>query len=203
VEGMKTLLKSLVIDTATPHLYLALYEDKEEVDFYYKLGKNDHSVKLMVELEKMLHRKQISMKDIDQIIIGVGPGSYTGLRVGVVVAKMFGWTLDKPVFQISSLALLASSLKEGLSIPAVDARRGNAFLGLYETKAGQVNLIDEEKLMNLEDYQSMYKDAKIIFEGKPNLKHVLGTTLLEKVEDIHQLTPNYLRVTEAEKNARK
>ena len=197
---MSKLLSTLVIDSATPHLYIALYQGENELTAYYQEGHNDHSVKLMIELEIMLKRYQLEVKDIDQIIIGVGPGSYTGLRVGVVVAKIFGWTLGIDVYQVSSLALLASSMDEGKVIPAVDARRGNAFLGLFEVSHHMLKQIDDEKLTNLHDYQVIYPDAKTIFIGKPKLKHLFGSSLLRKVENIHQLNPNYLRLTEAEKN---
>lgn len=199
---MSELLKSLVIDSATPYLYIALYQGDSEIEAYYKEGHNDHSVKLMSELEGMLKRQNMRVKDLDRIVIGIGPGSYTGLRVGVVIAKMFGWTLDIPVYQVSSLALLASSMDEGIVIPAVDARRGNAFLGLYEVKDHILHQLKEEELTNLKDYEETLVGAKTIFVGKPKLNHLSGSSLLKKVEDIHQLTPNYLRLTEAEKNAK-
>lgn len=199
---MQKSLKRLVIDTATPHLYLALYQGTNEIDVYYKEGKNDHSVKLMVELEGMLNRTNSSMQDIDEIVIGIGPGSYTGLRVGVVVAKMFAWTLGIPLYQVSSLALLASSKRDGRVIPAVDARRGNAFLGLYEVKEDTVILKEEEKLSNLATYQDEHQ-ADTIFHGQPDFQKLLSSSLVMKVEDVHQLVPNYLRLTEAEKHAKK
>jgi len=199
---MQKSLKRLVIDTATPHLYLGLYDGDKEIDSYYKEGRNDHSVKLMVELEQMLNRTNNTMQVIDEIVIGIGPGSYTGLRVGVVVAKMFAWTLGIPVYQVSSLALLASSIEEGFIIPAVDARRGNAFLGLYQIKQGEVVLEENEELANLASYQEKHQ-ADTIFHGKPDMGKLFDTNLLEQLEDVHQLVPNYLRLTEAEKNAKK
>jgi len=199
---MDRLLKSLVIDSSTPYLYIALYQGEEEIDVYYQEGHNDHSVKLMSELERMLIRQNLRVKELNRIIIGVGPGSYTGLRVGVVVAKMFGWTLNIPVYQVSSLALLASSIDEGQVIPAVDARRGNAFLGLYEVKNHILYQRTEEELTNLESFKEKQAGVKTIFSGKPKLSHLFPSNLLCEVKDIHQLTPNYLRLTEAEKNAK-
>lgn len=200
---MSKLLKSLVIDSATPYLYIALYEGEEELDVYYQEGHNDHSVKLMSELEKILNKHQLTVKLIDRLYIGIGPGSYTGLRVGVVVAKMFGWTLNLDVYQVSSLALLASSVDHGRVIPAVDARRGNAFLGLYEVQEGILKQLAEEKLTNLETYQEKHSDAKTVFSGKPKLPYIMKSNLSKKVDNIHQLSPNYLRLTEAEKNVGK
>lgn len=200
---MNKSLKTLVIDSATPHLFVALYEDNVELSSYYKEGHNDHSVKLMIELENIIDNQGLSIKDIDRIIVGIGPGSYTGLRVGVVVAKMFGWTLDVPVYSVSSLALLASSVDSGKVIPAVDARRGNAFLGLYECSDNILKLLEEEQLTNLETYNKEHELANTIFFGKPKLECIFNSSLLTKVDDIHQLTPNYLRITEAEKNVQK
>jgi len=199
---MSELLKSLVIDSATSHLYIALYHGDDELEAYYEEGHNDHSVKLMSELEAMLKRQKMHVKDLHRIVIGIGPGSYTGLRVGVVIAKMFGWTLNIPVYQVSSLALLASSVDEGIVIPAVDARRGNAFLGLYEVKDGNLYQLKDEELTNLKAYEEAQTDGKTVLAGKPNLRLLHNSSLLVKVEDIHQLTPNYLRLTEAEKNAK-
>lgn len=199
---MKKSLKRLVIDSATKHLYVALLEGTECVESYYQEGKNDHSVVLMMELERILNNQNIKVNDIDEIIIGIGPGSYTGLRVGVVVAKMFGWNNNIPVFTVSSLALMASSSKqEGLVLAEVDARRGNSFLGLYDIFEGVLTKKDDEQLTNLENYKSLIQsDFTTISFGEPNMKMIIESNLLHAVEDIHSLNPNYLRITEAERN---
>ena len=106
---MKKSLNRLVIDSATKHLFVALYSDFNSRDIYYKEGSNNHSEILMSEIERILVKNNLKIKDIDEIYIGVGPGSYTGLRIGVVIAKMFGWNNDIPVFTVSSLAMIASS----------------------------------------------------------------------------------------------
>lgn len=199
---MKKSLKRLVIDSATKYLYVALFEDFVCVEKYYKEGNNDHSVKLMIELERILSSNNIKVKEIDEIYVGVGPGSYTGLRVGVVVAKMFAWNNDIPVYTVSSLALMASSVKEdGLVLAEVDARRGNSFLGLYDLQKGFITLQDEEKLVNLEEYKnSIHNDFVTVSEGEPNIETIIQSKLYNHVEDIHALNPNYLRITEAERN---
>ena len=138
---MKKSLKRLVIDSATKYLYVALYDDFECVSKYYEAGKNDHSVKIMPEIERLLKSNELKVKDLDEIYVGIGPGSYTGLRVGVVIAKMFGWNNSIPVFTVSSLAMMASSVNEnGLVLPEIDARRGNSFLGLYDVENGYITL---------------------------------------------------------------
>ena len=202
---MKKSLRRLVIDSATKHLFVALYTDFECVSKYYEAGKNNHSVKIMPEIEKMLLENDIKVKDLDEIYVGVGPGSYTGLRVGVVIAKMFGWNNNIPVFAVSSLAMMASSVnKNGLVLPEIDARRGNSFLGLYDIEEGYITLQKEEQLTNLEEFKaSISSDFEVVSEGLPDMKKIIQSKMFHHVEDIHGLNPNYLRITEAERNLSK
>lgn len=199
---MKKSLKRLVIDSATKYLYVALFSDFDCVQKYYQIGNNDHSVKLMIELERILKENKLEVNDIDEIIVGVGPGSYTGLRVGVVVAKMFGWNNDIPVYTVSSLALMASSLDgEGLILAEVDARRGNSFLGLYEKKKDVMSLKEIEQLTNLEEFKASIEGPfRVVSNGEPNIEIIIRSGLMYLVKDIHGLNPNYLRITEAERN---
>jgi len=198
-------LKRLVIDSATKYLFVALYNDFECVSSYYEAGKNDHSVNLMPEIEKTLVENNLKVKDIDEIYVGIGPGSYTGLRVGVVIAKMFGWNNGIPVFTVSSLALMASSVsKNGLVLSEIDARRGNSFLGLYDIEEGYMTLQEAEQLTNLENFKgSINADYTVISSGKPNIERIIKSKMFSHVEDIHGLNPNYLRITEAERNLSK
>lgn len=199
---MKKSLKRLVIDSATKFLYIALFEDDVVISDFYEEGHNDHSVKLMTEIEKMFVENNTKVKDLDEIIVGIGPGSYTGLRIGVVVAKMFAWNNDIPVRVVSSLALIASSVEtEKLILPEIDARRGNSFLGLYKNTGKGLELVAKEELTNLEKYkEELEKEYEVVSYGKPNIQKILASSLLEQVQDVHALSPNYLRITEAERN---
>lgn len=199
---MKKSFKRLVIDSATSFLYIALYSDLEVLGKYYQSGKNDHSINIMDVIEKLFKEHNLKIKDLDEIIVGIGPGSYTGLRIGVVVAKMFGWNNNIPVKTVSSLALIASSYQgDHLILSEIDARRGNSFLGLYEIKNGHISLIDKEQLTNLEDYKMSIKgEFDVVSFGEPNMKLIVQSDICELCSDIHTLNPNYLRITEAERN---
>ena len=199
---MKKSLNRLVIDSATKYLYIGLFNHEELLGKFYEAGHNDHSVKLMSETEKLFIHNGLAISDIDEIIIGIGPGSYTGLRIGVVVAKMFGWNNDIPVKTVSSLALIASSYDgPEIIISEIDARRGNSFLGLYKNKDNSLTLIAKEQLTNLEEYKNSLEETyKVVSFGEPNIGKLLRSDLLEEVADIHGLNPNYLRITEAERN---
>ena len=199
---MNTLSKRLIIDTATSYLFLALYEGEQVVESYYQAGQNDHSVKIVSEIERMFLSNLWNLSDIDEIIVGIGPGSYTGLRIGVVVAKMLGWNNKIPVKSVSSLALLASSCDdEGLLLAEMDARRGNSFLGVYRNTGKGLEIVKKEELTNLEQYkETLDKSFTVVSFGEPKIGKLLGSSLLKDVPDIHQLNPNYLRKTEAERN---
>ncbi|QMS84899.1 tRNA (adenosine(37)-N6)-threonylcarbamoyltransferase complex dimerization subunit type 1 TsaB [Candidatus Xianfuyuplasma coldseepsis] len=199
---MKQLLKRLAIDTATKYLFIGLYEDDTCLTSYYKPGDNDHSVKLMSMIETMFDEVGWSIADLDEIIIGIGPGSYTGLRIGVVVAKMFAWNNSIPVKTVSSLALVASSyVGSKYVLVEFDARRGNSFLGLYKRTGKSLELVDNEQLTNLVDYKkSLDVPFDTISNGEPNMSVLLTSDLFDEVIDIHGLNPNYLRKTEAERN---
>ena len=199
---MKKSLKRLVIDSASKYLFVALYEDLQCLGKYYKSGNNDHSTKLMIEIERIFKMNETKVADLHEIIIGIGPGSYTGLRIGVVIAKMFGWNNDIKVKSISSLAMIASSYTGSeLIISEIDARRGNSFIGVYKNDGEALVLAKNEILTNLEDFKNSLKESYVLLsKGEINLEKILKSNLLTEVEDIHSLNPNYLRITEAERN---
>ena len=198
---MKKSFKRLIIDSATPHLYIALLDGESIIQEFYEKGNNDHSVTLMPMIEKMFQDNQVSIDDINEIIVGIGPGSYTGVRIGVVIAKMFAWTKDIPIKTISTLALIASSSqKEGRILTMIDARRNNAFMGEFTLKNGVLSAINDEVFGDKSLKDNVIDKSNVIESGKPNMKLIIKSNLMLNVEDVHLLAPNYLRQTEAERS---
>jgi tRNA threonylcarbamoyladenosine biosynthesis protein TsaB len=193
----------LIIDTATDYIFLALAFGSEEIDSIYELGVNNHSVTIIPFLEDMLSKAKIKLRDIDQVIVGIGPGSYTGVRIGVTVAKMIGYLNNVDVYTVSSLAFLASSSNSKYVLAMIDARRGNAFMGLYGNCNNNMKIINSDVLQNIDDFKkSLDLDYEVIQLGKPKIDKILESKLLSKVDNIHDLVPNYLQITEAERNLR-
>jgi tRNA threonylcarbamoyladenosine biosynthesis protein TsaB len=200
---MKKLLKQLIIDTATKYIFLSLVIDGVEKQHFYEAGINNHSVTIMPYLQKMLENEKIKLQEIDEIIVGVGPGSYTGVRIGVTVAKMIAYLNNLSLYKVSSLALMASSSNKPYVLALIDARRGNAFMGLYANSDEKLNLVKDDCLQNIEKFKSSFDvNFEVVEEGKPDVNKLLKSNLLIKVDDVHSLTPNYLQVTEAERNLR-
>lgn len=187
----------LFIDTALSHSYLAIVKDLTVLKESYTLGSNNHSETLFPELESMLNELGVTLKDIEEIYVGIGPGSYTGVRIGVVIAKMLGVMNNSKVYKVSSLAFLASS-KEGISYPFVDCRRGNAFSSKFEC-LDKVNRLEEDKVIKIDEYFNDSNKEFIITEGKPNPIKLIDSKEATIVDDINNLSPNYLLLVEAER----
>ncbi len=198
---MRKLSKILIIATATKYIYLSLVSDGIEKQSVYQEGINNHSVTIIPNLESMLSKENLSLRDLDEIIVGIGPGSYTGVRIGVTVAKMIGYLNHIKVSQVSSLALIASASEKKYIIPNIDARRGNAFMALIKQESGVLEYLKPDCLENMDEFTAACEyDFDFISEGLPNINKIINSDLLEVVDNVHELKPNYLRITEAERN---
>jgi tRNA threonylcarbamoyladenosine biosynthesis protein TsaB len=187
----------LICDTSTSKLILLLIKEDIIIDSYIKENGIEHSKYLTFEIKSFLEKNKLSIKEIDEFVVGYGPGSYTGLRIGVMEFKTFAYALKKKLFYISSLVLLSS--KNTLTISYVDARRGNYFVELYNEKD-----ILLSKVLTFEEINEL--------ENKYNIKgiDVLNSNIefdynviknhIHEVIDINHFIPNYLRQTEAEEN---
>jgi tRNA threonylcarbamoyladenosine biosynthesis protein TsaB len=194
----------LVLDTATKYLYLALIQNDKVVAESFVEGTGDHSVRLMPAMETMLRTHQLEVKELDELYIGIGPGSYTGVRIGVSIAKMLGYLNGTKTFAFSSLALMATASEKPLVISLIDARRKNAFMASFGNQNGKFNRLGPDVLEPISEYLSSHSpESDIVSEGqKPNVLKLLINGHFESVQDIHALVPNYLQITEAEKNRR-
>ena len=96
----------------------------------------------------MLKDNKIALKDINEVYVGIGPGSYTGVRIAVVISKMIGAMNNIPVYEFSTLSLIATaSLNE--SFPLIDARRGNAYLSHFDK---DLNRLMEDKVVSIDEF---------------------------------------------------
>ncbi|MCL6575274.1 tRNA (adenosine(37)-N6)-threonylcarbamoyltransferase complex dimerization subunit type 1 TsaB [Kyrpidia sp.] len=123
----------LAIDTATAALSMAVEESGSILaEAVLQLGR-DHSVHVLPWLERVLAGAGKGPADLNRVVVGVGPGSYTGVRVGVTVAKTLGWALGIPVVPVSTLSGLAGRGRffDGVVVPMVDARRDRVYAAWF------------------------------------------------------------------------
>lgn len=142
-------MRLLAIDTSSNLLSLALFNNQDIIAFENNQSQMQHGVLLLPKIKELLASNQVSAKEVDGIIIGMGPGSYTGLRIGVTAAKMWAVSQNIPVYPVSSLAVMAlsveSSDKKVAIVPIVDARRESCYTAIYQIDmTGNLNTILED-----------------------------------------------------------
>lgn len=190
-------MKTLILDSATNILYTCLLVDSEVIYESYVEGKNDHAVAILNEVSNACNKGNIELMEVDNIIVGIGPGSYTGVRMAVTVGKIIT-TLEPKIklYSISTLILMASGSK-GRVLSCIDARRGNCFGTIYDLNSNKYiveeALVEKDKLTE-NSYDSMVTENSY----KVDANNVFS--LASIVEEPRTLVPNYLRTTEAERN---
>ena len=187
---------SLMLDSSTKILYTAIVKDETVVFESYIEGRNDHAKNIVDIIDKGLKKNNIEAKDLDDVVVGYGPGSYTGVRMAVSVAKMIASFMDKPLYTISTLKLMASGSK-GIVLSMIDARRNNSFGMIIDMNTNSY-IKNEALYSNNELLESKYDVVVNDSSYKVDPLYVLKNK--ELVENKDLLTPNYLRETEAERN---
>lgn len=167
-------MKILSVSTATNHLSVALNNDEEIIVEKNEQDERNHSEHLDPMIDEILKSNNLNLKDIDRFAVAIGPGSYTGLRIGITTVKMFASILNKEVVGVSTLQALAKSVKDEntLIVAGLDARNDNYFAGGYvNKKAMPENVIPDghyhiDVLLDaVKDYLSKTDIDKVIFVG--------------------------------------
>ena len=202
-------MKYLLIDTSLSYALVSIICNDDILAWFNDKVDNDMSSRIIPIIDDCLKKANIELKDINKIFVVNGPGSFTGVRIGVTVAKIISWSLNIDLIPLSSLELLASSSSDNKIIPLINARRGNVFAGVYDTN---LDSILPNGLYNLDELITKYRGATYIsydkFENKninlinPNIDII---KIIKKHENDlpvnpHTLIPNYLKKTEAEEN---
>jgi len=158
----------LAIDTTTRFLCLGILKQGKVSQLNEDLGIR-HSELLITKLKSLLKKAHISIADIDYFVCDIGPGSFTGIRIGLSTVKGFAYSLNKPVVGISSLDILAHNVKEcpeGLIIPIIDARRGLVYSAIYKIKKDKIIKMSPYMLISVQDlFKKIKAKERIIFLG--------------------------------------
>ena len=132
-------MKILGIDTSTKTLSIALNEDRKTITEKSLLLDRRHSSLMIPYIKAMLEKNGFSIETVDAVVVGLGPGSFTGLRIGVSVVKGFGLALKKPCIGIASIDALAMNVdKDATIVPIIDAKRENLYSAIYKKKKGRL-----------------------------------------------------------------
>ncbi len=163
-------MKILGIDTTTKFLSIGIYDDTKVYEYNLEVGRNLSSL-ITVTIERIIEALGWSLKDIDYFSCGIGPGSFTGVRVGVSTMKALSWSLRKPIISIPTLDILAASAKtcDKYIIPAVDAKRNLVYVSVYRNKNGKLKKIKPYMLLSEADFLKEIKSNSIVLGDALNL----------------------------------
>ena len=162
-------MKILSIETSSEICAVALTEDKKVIKEEILENKNTHSVNLMPLVDKLLKETNTSLNEIDLFGCDIGPGSFTGIRIGVATIKAFLDSLNKKAVGVNSLDILAYNIKEnGIICSIIDAKNNNVYYGIYEYK-NETYIKIEMDFDNIENIinkiEQKYINKKIFFIG--------------------------------------
>jgi len=221
-------IKILAIESSAKAVSAAVCEDGKIIAQSYQNSGLTHSRTLLPIIEDMLKNSEIKLLDIALIAVAKGPGSFTGIRIGVAAAKGLSWAAQIPAVGVSTLEAMAyqSSFAHGIICPVMDARRSEVYNALFETRGGELVRLCEDRAISLfELSEEMKKSGKTYFlvgDGAGlcynNLldKDVSAVIAPEHLRyqcaygvamaasgkegcDAHSLKPVYLRLSQAER----
>lgn len=197
---------TLFLDTSTEYLTVALIKD-DKVLKETTIISSEHSKYIMTEIEKIFNETNVDRKSINKIMVINGPGSFTGIRIGVTIAKIYAWACNIKVVPISTLKAYALSYKDyDYYIPFIDARRGYVYASIYDKDYNEVLsdryiLLDEllDKAKDLDNKAFIGKSERSeILSNKLNIQNIYDYYKSEEGITPHALFPVYLKKTEAE-----
>lgn len=196
---------SLVMDTSNSYLAVGLFKDNMCLEAFQEKGSRRQSEKAIPTLKEVLDRHHIALKDVNEMIITSGPGSYTGVRVAMTIAKTLAAVSNVKIKSVSSLAAYAG-MNQALSV--IDARGHKVFVGVYENGLPLM----KEQVMTLEDFAQLraeYEDFELVGEvGCLGLNekecdlcaniYALGQ-MADPIKNVDLLVPTYIKDVEAKK----
>ena len=222
----------LAFETSAKAASVALVENGKLLGESYQNTGMTHSQTLMVMAEDVLKTAGKTAKDVTAVAVAEGPGSFTGVRIGVAAAKGFAWGRELPCCGVSTLEAMAVSLGvyDGYVCPVMDARRSQVYNALFYVNRGKVDRLKPDRAIALEDLEkelkALEKTVFLVGDGSllcyNTLQEAVPQLVLPPEHRIHQravgvavlaekklaagaccdgalLTPNYLRLSQAER----
>jgi len=221
-------VKILSLETSAKSISAAVTENGQLLAYTYQHTGLTHSRTLMPMVESMLKNAELTIRDIDGFAVSHGPGSFTGLRIGISAVKGLAWTCGKPCCGVSTLEAMAQPLRhmKGTVICAMDARRQQVYNAIFAVGGGDMQRIAPDRAIALEELAEEVKHlenpkiivgdgAKLCFDyltarGIPcrlapehlRMQSAIGVAeaaLQGPWVDAQELTPQYLRLSQAER----
>lgn len=205
-------MRYLYIDTSSSFLYTAIVEEEKILSEVKEEYGHSLSEVALPKIASMFEHAKLKPQDIDKIIVVNGPGSFTGIRIGITIAKVYAWSLKTKITTISSLEAMAiSSDKETVHIPIINARRGYVYAAIYDkdyqeiVKPQHIKIEDlKQKMKDITTYEFISNDEFENIEKveiyNPNILKIVDYFKDKEEMNPHAVNPEYLKLTEAEES---
>lgn len=173
----------LQIETATTVCSVAIAEEGKAITCVEVEQRNVHAEKITLFIDEVLHKAGKTYADVDAVAVSSGPGSYTGLRIGVSTAKGLCFALDKPLIAVETLSAMADGFvqqydpgNDVLLCPMIDARRMEVFTAVFRVDGSPVKPTSAE-IIDEHSFADLLHDHKMMFfgDGAAKCARILGT----------------------------
>ncbi len=157
-------MRILALETSAKSVSCAVVEDGTVLAHSFQCTGLTHSRTLLPMVDAMLKNAELPLDSIDLFAVSAGPGSFTGLRIGVSALKGLAWTLDKPCAGVSTLHAMAQNLAhtDALLVCAMDARRSQVYNALFEAKGGRLTRLCPDRAVGLDELAAeLQNDARV------------------------------------------
>ena len=186
----------LAFETSAKAASVALLEGTRLLGETYQNTGLTHSQTLMIMAEDLLKQCGKTASDVEAVAVAEGPGSFTGIRIGVAAAKGFAWGQEKPCYGVSTLEAMATGLGiyNGYICPVMDARRNQVYNALFQVDCGKITRIREDRAISLtelgEDVQNLPNSLFLVGDGSNlcynSLKGTVPQLVLPPEHRMHQ-----------------
>ncbi|MBQ8193105.1 MAG: tRNA (adenosine(37)-N6)-threonylcarbamoyltransferase complex dimerization subunit type 1 TsaB [Bacilli bacterium] len=187
---------SLFIDTSLEDVSIALIKEKKLLSKINNNIPGQHSIYVTKYIEDILKENDLSPKSIDEIIVIKGPGSFTGIRIGVTIAKIFAYLQNIRIVSITSLLAKTIGIKSKYILSKIDAKHDNYYIGLYDENYNKIL----EKFSNSKELDEIIKEYSplIVDESKEyDIESIIKYTKKLPSENPHAVNPIYLKLPAA------
>ena len=200
---------SLFIDTSNANVSISVVKDKKILSYVEESIPNMHSALATKFVKDALDIARIDANEVDNIMVVSGPGSFTGVRIGVTIAKTYGYLIKKEITPVSSLKMLAISAKyDGAVMSLIPANKSNYYVAIYDNNLNEVvkeKFMDKEQVLVLCKKYNPYVvgiSQSIIGTYKINKQNLDILAIVDYYSDkpkvnYHKIVPNYLKLPQA------
>lgn len=188
---------SLFIDTSNSDVVIGLLENGRLIEKETRSILNEHSKYAVSIIDEVLKKANISTNSVDEILVVNGPGSFTGIRIGLTISKVYAYLTNIKVILMSSLKCLALSKDKDnydyiLSI--IDAKRGNCYIGLYDKDYNEVITEHFTNMDEVRDIRNKYKNILVVsntdMEGISKIDRIDVEKIYNYYKDKDKVNPN-------------